>query len=204
MNIVSKVDNFEYLDIINPKTKDSSTQTDLHLLFSKENENNAKDKRHRKNDTDLIRIKLFKYFNNMLYNWIKNSINHSKDIHIIQYDSKINKNTISNIMNKNLYELFLQENDNKIIDTIKNELLKEKLNCKYKTIYDYFITQKNSIGILKKSQNFWKHFYFLEDYLEELKEKENDIYINRMKTISLEYNKWLNNKAHLFKSNKKP
>ena len=204
MNIISKVHNFEYLAITKPKIINTSTQTE----FKKENENNEnnesekdpKNKKSRKNDTDLIRIKLFNYFNNMLFNWIQKSINHRKyNIHIIQYHSKINKNTISTIMNKYLYEVFLQENDSKIIDTIKNELLKEKLNSKYKTIYDYFISPKNSVELLQKSKNFWKNFYFLEDYLEELKEKENDIYINRMKIISLEYNKWLNNKVYFFK-----
>ena len=205
MNIISKVHNFEYLAITKPKIINTSTQTE----FKKENENNEnnesekdpKNKKSRKNDTDLIRNKIFTKFNKMLYNWIKKSINNNDNIHIIKYHSNFNKNSISNLMNKYLYELFLSDNNSKIKDTIKNELLKEKFNSKFKTIYDYFIMEKNSIEILKKSKDFWTNFYFLEDYLEELKEKEDENYINRMKIISLEYNKWLNNKVHLFKTN---
>lgn len=199
--IISKVDNFEILD-----NKNKYTQTELSSLFIKENEDNKEQNiqkiKQRKNDTDLIRNKLFIYFNNMLYNWIKISINNNDNVHVIPYHFKIiNKKNILSIINKNLYELFVHEYDCKIIDTMQNELLKEKLKCKYKTIYDYFITEKNSIGLLQKNQDFWTNFKFLEDYLEELKEKENDIYINRMKVISLEYNKWLNEKVHLFKNN---
>ena len=199
---ISKVNNIEYINKISSNTVDKSVQTDSLSLFKQENEekNNEKDRKQRKNDTDLIRNKLFIYINNMLYNWIKISKKEDDEIEIVQYHfNNINKNSIAALINKYLKDLFLT--DSNLADKINNELLKEKLESKYETIYNYFISGKNDTDKIKKNVDFWKNFYFLEDYLKELKEKENYFYINRMKTISLEYKKWLNNKVHLFKNN---
>jgi len=152
---ISKVNNIEYINKISSNTVDKSVQTDSLSLFKQENEekNNEKDRKQRKNDTDLIRNKLFIYINNMLYNWIKISKKEDDEIEIVQYHfNNINKNSIAALMNKYLKDLFLT--DSNLTDKINNELLKEKLESKYETIYNYFISGKNDTDKIKKNVDF--------------------------------------------------
>ena len=201
-----------YVMMKNPKI-DAWTQTNYKLLYQKEekkekdkNEDNEENKeivnnkqKKRKDDADLMRDKIFKYFNKMVYNWIKNTKNNNDKINIYHFIFKNNKTTINECMNKQLKNLFLKEIDGKLdqkLKQINNNLLIKKLEYKYEDIYKLFISQKEKIN---KSEELLKDFYFLDDFLEELKKKkEDDEYLSRLKEVALHYDKWKDKKTHLW------
>ena len=183
-----------------------STQTEFCSLYEYENKEdideikeekiNKLNKRKRKNCTDLIRSKIFNYFNKMLYNWIKSSKDKNDKIEIQQYCLKQNtKDNIREVMTKTLKEIFIPKIS---VDQITNELLLKKLDSNYKTLFDYFISDGN---ISNENREFFKNFTFLNNYLETLKRDENEEYINRVRKVAKEYNLWLDKKVHLFKRN---
>ena len=183
-----QTDNFEIKD-----KENISTQTNSNLL-EENDEINGKKKR-RKYLPDLIRDKIFKNFNKMLFNWINSSKNKNDNINIIQYSlKKNNKENISQAMNKLLKELFVLDiND---INQIDNELLKQKLELKYEDVYKIFISDHSTINI---NEELFKNFSFLNDFLRNLEKTEKEDYINKVKEIALRYDDWKNKKIHLFK-----
>ena len=86
-------------NIMNNLKIDAWTQTNYKLLYQKEekkekdkNEDNEENKeivnnkqKKRKDDADLMRDKIFKYFNKMVYNWIKNTKNNNDKINIYHF-----------------------------------------------------------------------------------------------------------------------
>ena len=181
---------FEY--IVNPreniKTENKKIQTEYSQLYIKENN------KKRKNDTDLIRNKIFIQFNKVIYNWLLNSKSEKDKIKIIQYHpKKLNKNIINILMSKKIKELFIQKDSSSIII---NESLKKKLEFYYKDLYDYFISEKEYIN---ENNEILNDFPNLNNYLESLKGNEEENYINKLKTIALGFNKWKDKKVHLFK-----
>ena len=181
---------FEY--IVNPreniKTENKKIQTEYSQLYIKENN------KKRKNDTDLIRNKIFIQFNKVIYNWLLNSKSEKDKIKIIQYHpKKLNKNVINILMSKKIKELFIQKDSSSIII---NESLKKKLEFYYKELYDYFISEKEYIN---ENNEILNDFPNLNNYLESLKGNEEENYINKLKTIALGFNKWKDKKVHLFK-----
>lgn len=204
-----KITNSEtFVYLVNPIEKhneDKETQTEFSQLYIKENEEEGeeeeekkllkkKKKKKRKNDTDLIRNKIFNHFNKVIYNWLIISKNDQDKIEIIQYrPEKLNKELISTLMGQKIKELFVQKNSSNIII---NNLLKKKLEYTYQELYNYFISDKENIN---EEKEFLNDFFYLKNYLESLKGKEDENYINRLKTIALEFDKWKDKKVHLFK-----
>ena len=191
------------INIKNVELVDHSTQTDYNELYIEENEEEKTEpenpqnqtKKIRKYDTDLIRNKIFNHFNKMLYKWLLNTQpNDNNKAEIKQYHLvKINKDIISSLMDKYLKDLYLSHNS---IDKISNKLLKNKLEYKYQILYDFFISGTHNIN---KDTEFFTNFTFLNNYLDKLRKKEDDEYIEKVKTVAMEYKQWLGGKAHLFK-----
>ena len=114
-----KITNSEtFVYLVNPIEKhneDKETQTEFSQLYIKENEEEGeeeeekkllkkKKKKKRKNDTDLIRNKIFNHFNKVIYNWLIISKNDRDKIEIIQYrPEKLNKELISTLMSQKIY-----------------------------------------------------------------------------------------------------
>ena len=209
-----KITNSEtFVYLVNPIEKhneDKETQTEFSQLYIKENEEEGeeeeekkkllkkKKKKKRKNDTDLIRNKIFNHFNKVIYNWLIISKNDQDKIEIIQYrPEKLNKELISTLMSQKIKELFVQKNSSNIII---NNLLKKKLEYTYQELYNYFISDKENIN---EEKEFLNDFFYLKNYIESLKGKEDENYINRLKTIALEFDKWKDKKVHLFKKKNK-
>ena len=208
-----KITNSEtFVYLVNPIEKhneDKETQTEFSQLYIKENEEEGeeeeekkllkkKKKKKRKNDTDLIRNKIFNHFNKVIYNWLIISKNDQDKIEIIQYrPEKLNKELISTLMGHKIKELFVQKNSSNIII---NNLLKKKLEYTYQELYNYFISDKENIN---EEKEFLNDFFYLKNYIESLKGKEDENYINRLKTIALEFDKWKDKKVHLFKKKNK-
>ena len=208
-----KITNSEtFVYLVNPIEKhneDKETQTEFSQLYIKENEEEGeeeekkkllkkKKKKKRKNDTDLIRNKIFNHFNKVIYNWLIISKNDQDKIEIIQYrPEKLNKELISTLMGQKIKELFVQKNSSNIII---NNLLKKKLEYTYQELYNYFISDKENIN---EEKEFLNDFFYLKNYIESLKGKEDENYINRLKTIALEFDKWKDKKVHLFKKKNK-
>ena len=186
---IIKIENFE----VHFK-ENNSTQTESSPLSDMIDEIPSK-KKTRKYSPDLIRDKIFKNFNKILYNWIYSSKNENDNINIIQYNlEKNNKKCISQAMNKQLKELFLLDiND---INHIDNELLKQKLELKYEDVYKNFISESCKINI---NEELYKNFQFLDDFLRNMMNTEEEEYINKLKKIALRYDDWKNKKIHLFK-----
>ena len=205
-----KTDNFDLM-----LKQDKSTQTDYKLLYQKEEkkENDKKKEKEekeekeeskqkkRKFDADLMRDKIFKYFNKMVYNWLKISENKNDKINIYYFKFKNNKTIINECMNKQLKNLFLDQKENNAalgqrLKKTNNKLLIEKLQYRYEDIYKLFISQKEKIN---ETKELLDNFYFLDDFLEELKKKnENNEYLSRLKEVALNYEIWKNKKAHLW------
>ena len=180
-----------------------STQTEYSPLYVYESNEDIKEqeiynlnknKRKRKDCTDLIRSKLFNYFNKMLYKWIISSEDINDEIKIQPYCLRQNnKESIKEVMTKKLKDIFLPKNPT---EQITNKLFIKKLETNYKTLFDYFISDDN---ISKENEDFFKNFVFLNNYLETLKESESDEYINKVSQVAKEYESWLGKKVHLFK-----
>ena len=97
-------------------------------------------------------------------------------------------------MNKQLKELFLLDiND---INQIDNELLKQKLELKYEDVYKNFISGSYTINL---DEELYENFQFLDDFLRNMMNTEEEEYINKVKKIALRYDDWKNKKIHLFK-----
>ena len=162
------------------------------------NLNKKKRKKKRKYDTDLIRNKIFIYFNKMLYNWLIKAIPDDEKKQINQISlPKINKEKIRSLMNKTLKSLFLlpEEAENKF-----NDKLLQKLGYKYQELYNLFISKSNDFGI---ENELFQDFYYLENYLSDIRKIEDNEYINKVRKVATEYEKWMNNKVHLFKKKNK-
>ena len=103
------------------------TQTEYCPLYEYENKEEIQEqkignlnKRKRKDHADLIRSKLFNYFNKMLYNWIISSKGKNDKITIQQYFLKQNKkDNIKEVMTKKLKDIFIPKNST---EQIANEL----------------------------------------------------------------------------------
>ena len=212
---LTKTNDIKYIENskqnINPINSCSKfTQTEFCALYEYENKEDLEDiedieeeekidklnKRKRKNCTDLIRSKLFNYFNKMLYNWIISSKDKIDKSLFQQYYLKQNKkDNIKEVMEKKLKDIFIPNNST---EQITDELIIKKLDSNYKTLFDYFISDGN---ISNENREFFKNFTFLNNYLETLKRDENEEYINRVRKVAKEYNLWLDKKVHLFKRN---
>lgn len=211
---INKINNIEYIEENKQKTINSEqinlcnklTQTEYCTLYEYENKEDIeesieekfdklnKKKRKRKECTDLIRSKLFNYFNKMIYNWIKTSKDKDDKIEIQQFSLKQNnKDNIKEVMSKQLKDLFVSKITT---EQITNGLLIKKLDSNYKTLFDYFISDRNKND---ENKEFLKNFIFLNKYLESLKGIESDEYINRIRKVAQEYDLWLGKKVHLFK-----
>ena len=194
-NIEQKSNNFQ----TQTNKKNASTQTDPKFLYIEEEKDtielNTNYFKTRKDSPDLIRDKIFKFFNKMLYEWILSTKTSKDDIEIIRYSFKNNKKFIVESMKKYLKELFVKENQISAVNKIKNELLKNKLERKYEDIYKIFISEQNAnIG------NFYDNFKFLKDFLKDMEEKnEKKEYIDKVKDIALRYEEWKGKKIHFSK-----
>ena len=194
-NVEQKSNNFQ----IQTNRKNASTQTDPKLLYIEEEKDtielNTNYFKTRKDSPDLIRDKIFKFFNKMLYEWILSTKTSKDDIEIIRYSFKNNKKFIVESMKKYLKELFVKENQISAVNKINNELLKNKLERKYEDIYKIFISEQNiNIG------NFYDNFKFLKDFLKDMEEKnEKKEYIDKVKDIALRYEEWKGKKIHFSK-----
>ena len=190
---------------IKKNKKDESTQTEPNALYIKEEDipittNEVKENKKRKFSPDLIRDKIFKHFNKMLFNWISKTKNDDDNIDIISYQfEKNNKQCILESMNKSLKELFISENQIEELQNINNELLISKLKFKYEEIYKIFISEPEQINPENYVDNFLDNFQVLRDFLETLKGKETKEYISKVKDIALNYEKWKNKKMHFSK-----
>ena len=197
---IYNVNNFQYI-----MTCENSTQTNSNLLdvqWEDGQSNQLKRKRRRKSQKqrrkfspDDIRSKIFVKFNKKLCEWLKHSIKKEDNIKIISFRFVNNKTGIKLLMNEKLKELFVPERAKYLLNGLKNEILIKKLDYKYEDAYNLFLIGKNN---LNKDKIFFEKFYFLEDYLEELKETETNEYISKVKTIAIKYKEWLNKKIHLF------
>ena len=195
----------ESIDSINVCSK--FTQTEFCPLYEYENKEDLEDiedienekidkinKKKRKDSPDLIRSKLFNYFNKMLFNWIISSKDKKDKAIIQQYCLKQNKkDNIREVMAKKLKDIFKPKIS---LEQITNELLLKKLDSKYETLFDYFISDGN---ISDENKDFLKNFTFLNNYLETLRSNESNEYINRVREVAQNYNLWLEKKVHLFK-----
>ena len=194
-NIEQKSKNFQ----IQTNKKNASTQTDPKFLYIEEEKDtielNTNYFKTRKDSPDLIRDKIFKFFNKMLYEWILSTKTSKDDIEIIRYSFKNNKKFIVESMKKYLKELFVKENQISAVNKINNELLKNKLERKYEDLYKIFISEQNAnIG------NFYDNFKFLKDFLKDMEEKnEKKEYIDKVKDIALRYEEWKGKKIHFSK-----
>jgi hypothetical protein len=199
---------------------DKSTSTDYNQMYYEENgkddilitekaieENNdslninnltkKKRKKKRKYDTDLIRNKIFIYFNKMLYNWLIKAIPDDEKKQINQISlNKINKEKIRSLMSKTLKSLVLlpEEAENEFDDKLLH-----KLGYKYQELYNLFISKSNDLVI---DNDLFQDFYHLENYLSDIRKIEDNEYIAKVRKVATEYEKWMNNKVHLFKKNK--
>ena len=178
--------------------KEISVQTESKALYEQEENNliiinKIKINKSRKDSADLIRDKLFKYFNNILYYWIIYSKSENIDIKKYQFE-KNNKKCIAEAMNKYLKELFISINE---INKIDNNILKQKLDYKYEDIYNIFISEpEESI----KNKKLFKNFKYLKDFLKELElKKESEDYILKVKNVALSYEEWKNKKIKIYK-----
>lgn len=155
-----------------------------------------KRKKKRKYDTDLIRNKIFIYFNKMLYNWLINALpdDEKKEINQISL-TKINKEKINSLMGQTMKSLFLlpEETEKKFDDK-----LLQKLGYKYQELYNIFISKSKS-NDFGKNNDLFQNFYYLDDYLSDIRKIEDNEYIGKVRKVAIEYEKWMNNKAHLFK-----
>ena len=152
-----------------------------------------KRKKKRKYDTDLIRNKIFIYFNKMLYNWLIKAIPDDEKKQINQISlNKINKAKIRSLMSKTLKNLFLlpEEAENKF-----NDKLLQKLGYKYQDLYNLFISESKD---LVKDNDLFQDFFYLENYLSDIRKIEDNEYIGKVRKVATEYEKWMNNKVHLF------
>ena len=198
--IFKETDHFE---IKGKSTREIGTQTNFNYLYKEEEK---LIKKNRKYQADLIRDKIFKFFNKMIYNWLKSPEKEkdNDDIVILNFHfQKNNKSYINDSMNKLLKDLFIypEKDLEEKIKKINNDLLKYKLGLGYKYVYNIFTSNKVEI---KESEEFLKGFVFLDEYIEQLKEKEkyekNDEYFVRLKTVALNYNDWKDKKARLWKN----
>ena len=173
---------------------DKSTSTEYNEMYYEEN----------KKDDKLIteelidENKIFIYFNKMLYNWLIKAIPDDEKKQINQISlAKINKEKIRSLMNKTLKSLFLlpEEAENKFDDR-----LLQKLGYKYQELYNLFISKSNDFGI---ENELFQDFYYLENYLSDIRKIEDNEYINKVRKVATEYEKWMNNKVHLFKKKNK-
>ena len=134
----------------------------------------------------------------MLYNWLIKAIPDDEKKQINQISlPKINKEKIRSLMNKTLKSLFLlpEEAENKFDDR-----LLQKLGYKYQELYNLFISKSNDFGI---ENELFQDFYYLENYLSDIRKIEDNEYINKVRKVATEYEKWMNNKVHLFKKKNK-
>ena len=198
--IFKETDHFE---IKGKSTREIGTQTNFNYLYKEEEK---LIKKNRKYQADLIRDKIFKFFNKMIYNWLKSPEKEkdNDDIVILNFHfQKNNKSYINDSMNKLLKDLFIypEKDLEEKIKKVNNDLLKYKLGLGYKYIYNIFTSNK---GEIKESEEFFVGFVFLDEYIEQLKEKEkyeqNDEYFERLKTVALNYNDWKDKKARLWKN----
>jgi hypothetical protein len=189
------------IKIISKYTRDIGTQTNFSRLYEIEEK---LIKKNRIYQADLIRDKIFTFFNGMIFDWLTSTKNEKDcDLDIINFRfSKNNKECINDSMNKRLKELFLypKKDLEEKLKQINNELLKYKLELEYKYIYNIFISNKDSI---KENEEFLKNFVLLDEYIEQLKLnpkfEQNQEYITRLKKVALNYNEWKDKKVHLFK-----
>ena len=206
-NIYNKIEDFYEENKTNElffknNKQDQSTQTEPNALYIEEDDdpiitNEIKVNKKRKYSPDLIRDKIFKHFNKMLFNWIIKSKKDNDEIDIISYQfEKNNKQCILESMSKCLKELFISKNQIKEIQNINNELLKYKLEFKYEELYKIFISEPNQIKTENYVDNFLDNFHLLGSFLELLKGKETLEYISKVKDIALNYEKWKNKKIH--------
>ena len=195
----------DHFEIKGKSTRDIGTQTNFSYLYKVEEKII---KKNRKYQADLIRDKIFKFFNRMIYNWLRSPENEEEkdndDIVIINFHfQKNNKSNINDSMNKLLKDLFIYpaKDLEEKIKHINNNLLKYKLGLGYKYVYNIFTSNKVEI---KESEEFFVGFVFLDEYIEQLKNKEkyeqNDDYFERLKTVALNYNDWKDKKARLWKN----
>ena len=162
------------------------------------NLNKKKRKKKRKYDTDLIRNKIFIYFNKMLYNWLIKAIPDDEKKQINQISlPKINKEKICSLMSKTLKGLVLlpEEAENEFDDKLLH-----KLGYKYQELYNLFISKSNDLVI---DNDLFQDFYHLENYLSDIRKIEDNEYIAKVRKVATEYEKWMNNKVHLFKKKNK-
>ena len=224
INLFFNADNGNQSDIQSNEVRkefvDKSTSTDYNEMYYEENgkddilitektieENNdsfninnltkKKRKKKRKYDTDLIRNKIFIYFNKMLYNWLIKAIPDDEKKQINQISlNKINKAKIRSLMSKTLKSLFLlpEEAENKF-----NDKLLQKLGYKYQDLYNLFISESKDFV---KDNDLFQDFFYLENYLSDIRKIEDNEYIGKVRKVATEYEKWMNNKVHLFKKKK--
>lgn len=182
---------------------DSSTQTDSKFQdepdepvdIKKEPKNFIrKEKRKRKNSPDLIRSRIFNFLNKNIYKWISKTKRPSDNIKLYQYSlGQNNKMSISDTMDKYLKDLFVSETDKDKINQIENDLLRSKLEKKYMDIYNLFIKDK------EENNSFTENFIFFEDYLKELEKKEDNEYIEKVRKVTFNYERWKDKKVHIDK-----
>ena len=175
--------------------EDTSIQTESSALFEKEENFPIKtiEIKTRKYSSDLIRDKLFKYFNNILFYWLMKSKTNNSDVNIKKFQfEKNNKKCISEAMNKKLKDLFVSENE---INKIDNGVLRQKLEFKYEYIYKLFISEtRNST----ESDDLLENFKFLDDFLKELELKKEKLdYILKVKNVALSYDIWKDKKIKI-------
>ena len=185
------VNEINYFFIKNNK-EDASIQTESNALFKKEENFPIKtiEIKSRKYSPDLIRDKLFKYFNNILFYWLMKSKTNNSDIKIKKFQfEKNNKKYISEAMNKNLKDLFISENE---INKIDSGVLRQKLEFKYENIYKLFISETINPT---ESNHLLENFKFLDDFLKELELKKEKLdYILKVKNVALSYDIWKDKK----------
>ena len=186
-------------DCENKRYIDKSTQTSFKELY-KEEEEEDEPKSKRKISPDLIRDKIFNYFNKMLYIWL---ITKNNNIEINQFSfEKNNKKIISETLNKTLKDLFISKSHVNDLDNTTNKILKDKVKLKYEDAYKMFISEVDKNEKDKKNE-FYENFSFLEDFLKQMEDRENDKYISRVREVATRYHEWIDKKIHLFKKSGK-
>ena len=185
--------------------EDKGVQTDYSPLYEQEDEtnnNNNNSKNTRKDSPDLIRDKIFNYFNKNIYIWLTTNIIDNKPKVIPFTFKKNNKKIISDSMQKYLKDLFFDPEEIKTFDFSDNDFLKKIFGLKYEEVYQKFISDsKNSEN--DENTKYYKNFSYLSEFLKEMEEKEEREYISRVAQVAIRYHEWITQKIHLFKKRKK-
>jgi hypothetical protein len=205
---INKYDNYKidnYTIEFTKNTEDKGVQTDFSPLYDEEDETNNSinnSKNSRKDSPDLIRDKIFNYFNKNIYIWLTTNIINNKPRVIPFTFKKNNKKIISDSMQKYLKDLFFDPEEIKTFDFSDNEFLKKIFGLKYEEVYQKFISDsKNSEN--DENTKYYQNFSYLSGFLKEMEEKEEPEYISRVSQVAIRYHEWITQKIHLFKKQKK-